>query len=610
VIKKILYLILLVGFILHQAAFSQAVLTASLNKNSVAVGEQFQLTYTINGNGRNFQGPDLRDFNLLGGPNQSSQIQIINGSYSQSLSFTYYLQAKAEGNYKIGFASIEADGKRIQSNGLIINVVKGNPAQSQNSNSGNQDNSGGLSDKNIFLRAEVNKTSVYRGEALTVTFKLYTNVNIVNYSIAKAPSLNGFWNQDVELPEQLQLQNATVDGINYKVGVLKKVILFPQQSGTLSIDPMELECIARVQVKGRRTDPFGAFQNDPFFNDPFFGFGGARDVKYAFKSNKVAIAVKELPAGAPATFNGSVGELSFDAKLDKNTTKANEPVSLKIKISGTGNLKLIEAPQIDFPGDIEAYDPKINDNIHVSESGVSGSKTIEYLLIPRHEGTYDLQPVTFSYFDLSKKQYISKTEGPFTLKVGRGSGNTIAVSPGINKSDFQLLGKDIRYIKITEPEFIHSTGRFFGSAGYYALIAAPFVLLGGVAWYKQKLMAMNSDVAGVKSRKATAMAVRRLSSAKKLMTSGQQSSFYEEVSKAMWGFMGDKLSIPPSELSKDKVYKELTSRNVNPEFVNTFISTLDECEMARFAGSVNGNTDNIYNKAVSSITNIEQSLKA
>ena len=602
ILRKLLFsLLVITGY----GSMAQAVLTATVSKNTMAVGEQFQLTYAINGSGQRFQGPELKDFYVLGGPNQSSSIQIINGNYSQSLSFTYYLQAKAEGNFKIGFATIDADGKRIQSNGLIINVVKGN-ANAQSGNTQAQSNPEGVTEKNLFLRAQVSKTNVYQGEALTVSFKLYTNVNIVNYTVSKMPSMAGFYNQEITLPEQLQLHNETVDGINYKVGELKKVVLFPQQSGVLSIDPMELECIARIQMKGgNKMDPFGMFQ------DPFFGFNSARDVKYAFRSNKVNINVKELPPNAPPGFNGSVGSLNFDATLDKKETKANEPVSLKIKISGSGNLKLVEAPEMSFPPDIESYDPKINDNLHITENGVSGSKTIEYLIIPRHEGTYDLEPITFSYFDLNKKQYISKTAGPFTLKVGKGIGGSGSASTEkISKSDFQLLGKDIRYIKIQEPEFIATTGNFYGSLPYYGLMFSPMLLFFGLLVYRNRMETINSDVVLLKSRKATAIALKRLKAAQKLLSANQQLALQEEISKAMWGYMSDKLAIPFADLSKGKIEGSLIAKKVNPEQINYFINTLDQCEMSRFAGTSAVIDADLYQHAVKAISDIEQSLKS
>ena len=605
-------LLLVCILILPIGVFAQPILTASIAKNTFAIGEQFQLTYSLNTSGNRFQGPDLKDFNVLGGPNQGSQIQIVNGNYSQSLNFTYYLQAKSEGTFKIGFASIDADGKRIQSNGLIVTVVKGNPNQQgqQSGNSQGQENAG-ISEKNIFLKAEVSKTNVYQGEALSVTFKLYTNVNIINYSVTKMPSIPGFWNQEIKLPEQLQLHNETVNGINYKVGELKKMVLFPQQNGNLTIDPMELECIARIQVKGRsRNDPFGMLQ-DPFFNDPFFGFGSARDVKYSFKSNKVNVNVKSLPPNAPAGFNGSVGELTFDAYLDKKETKANEPVALKIKISGNGNLKLIDAPVIDIPSDIESYDPKVSDNLHVSESGVTGSKSVEYLIIPRHEGIYDLGPITFSYFDLNKKQYVSRTAGPFTLKVGKGiGGNNSAVSGNISKSDFQLLGKDIRYIKLQEPEFINTTGNFYGSISYYSLVFAPLLLFFGLLTYRNKMEALNSDQILLKSRKATSVAQKRLKNARKLLETNQQHALQEEISKALWGYMGDKLAIPFADLSKEKIESSLNAKQVNQEYIKSFLSTLDQCEMSRFAGTTTLNDASLFDLAVKTISDIENSLKS
>jgi BatD DUF11 like domain len=489
-------------------------------------------------------------------------------------------------------------------------VVKGNSASSQQGKNNAAQESGGLTDKNIFLRAEINKSSLYQGEAVTVVFKLYTNVNIVNYTISKAPSMNGFWNQDMDLPEQLQLTNATIDGVNYKVGVLKKVILFPQQSGTLYIDPMEMECIARVQVKGRnRNDPFGAFQNDPFFNDPFFGFGSARDVKVSFKSNKLAVNVKALPDGAPDGFNGAVGQLSFDASLDKTETNANEPVSLKIKISGTGNLKLIEPPAMEFPGDIESYDPKINDNIRVNESGVSGSKTIEYLLIPRQEGTYELKQLSFSYFDLNKKQYVSKTAGPFKIKVGKGSNSSENIISSVGKSDFKLLGKDIRYIKVNDQELISASNGFYGSAAFYTLIALPFFAFGGILWYRYKMRVINSDIVSLKSRKATEVARKKLAVAQKHMNAGEKDAFYEEVSKAMWGFISDKLAIPPADLSRSRLAEELLGKKVSDDTISSFLKIMDECEMTRFAGTAGSDTSSIYQQALQSISVIEQSLK-
>ena len=296
ILNKLVILLLLLLFV-NAVALAQAVLTATVNKNAVSTSEQFQLTYSLNTSGRGFQGPDLKDFYVLGGPNQSTSMQFVNGSVSQSISFNYILQPKAEGTFKIGFASIEAEGKRIQSNGLIITVAKG-AAQAQQQQGGNrqqgqqQDDGAGLSEKNLFIRAETSKSNAYRGEAIVVSFKLYTNVNIINYSVEKMPSMNGFWSQDVSMPQQLEFHVTNIEGVQYKVADIKKVILFPQRSGALSIDPMEAEVIARVQVKRQSqggNDPF----NDPFFNNPFFN-NNVQDIKVPLKSDPIKINVKEL----------------------------------------------------------------------------------------------------------------------------------------------------------------------------------------------------------------------------------------------------------------------------------------------------------------------------
>lgn len=598
--------------------YAQATLSATVNKNSVSTGEQFQLTYSLNTSGNRFQGPDLKDFYVLSGPNQSTSMQFINGSMSQSISFSYILQPKAEGTFKIGFASIEAEGKRIQSNGIIMTVAKGT-GQAQQQQGGSkrqgqqqqqqQQQDGGLSEKNIFLRADVNKRIVYRGEPLVVSFKIYFNVQVYNPSIQKMPSLNGFWKQDFDMPQAIQSHEEVVDGVKYSVAELKKIILYPQQTGNLSIDPMELECIARVKVKSRThsNDPFGMF-NDPFFSDPFFG--GARDIKYACKSNKLTVNVKELPGNAPGGYTGSVGKFNFDASLDKSETKANEPVSLKIKINGTGNLKLIEAPEINFPPDLETYDPKIIDNSKPTINGATGSKTIEYLLIPRREGSYSLEPITFSYFDLEKKQYVSKTAGPFNLKVGRGSGSTAAFNSGMSKSDFQLIGKDIRYIKVEEPKFNTGYNSFYDSLPFYAMTVSPFLLFGGLLLYRRRREELNSDIRSLKRRKATAIAQKRLAGSKKLLDAGKHQSFYEEVFKALWGYLSDRLSIPVADLTKETVSTSLLSRRVSQESVDALLKCISDCEMARFGGMDQSSISNqVYNEALQVITRLEGEIK-
>jgi len=597
--------------VLAQAPF----LSATASKSTVSVGENFQLTYSLNASGKNFRGPELGDFIVLGGPNQSTSMQYVNGNFSQSVSFTYIVQAKLEGSFKISPATVEVEGKKVASNIINLTVVKGN-SQAQNptqkGNSQQQNSGNGLTDKNIFIRVLSNKSSVLEGEAITVTYKLYTNVSILNYSINKAPALTGFWNQDIEVPQPPQLTREVVDGIAYNTAIIKKQVLFPQQSGTLTLDPIELECIARIKVKSQRgNDPFGMF-NDPFFNDAFFG-SSVQDVKYSFKSNPTRITVRELPGIAPSTFAGAVGKLNFEATLDKTTTKENEPISLKIKINGSGNLKLASLPEINFPPDLETYDPKNTDNYKASDAGVSGSKTIEYLIIPRREGEYELEPITFTYFDLEKKQYVSKTKGPFKIKVGRGigGGSATATNNGVSKSEFQLIGKDIRYIKVSDPSFDDSANNFFGSLPFFSLILFPLIAVGGAAYYLKRKAFLEGNTVLMKSRNATALAKKRLSVAEKHLKEGKNHLVFEEISKSLWEYASNKLTIPLSELSKDTISAQLIAKKATSETVNNLLQTIQSCEMAQYAGlSASATPDSLYQQAIQVITKLEGEISA
>lgn len=605
--KLSVLLISLVVFLLSRDSIAQT-LSASVSRNPVSTGEQFQLIFSINANGNNFTPPSLNDFVVLSGPNQSTSMQFVNGSMSQSISLTYYLQAKSEGTFTIGAASIICGGKKITSAPFVLKVVKGT-SQAQgggNKQQGNDEYKQVTSD-NLFIKVNVDKTSVFLGEALVATYKIYTTVNIVNYAIPKMPAFTGFWTQDMQMPAQVQLHNEVVNGITYSVGELRKVLLFPQQSGTLTLDPMEVECIARIPVKRKQgNNPFDIF-NDPFFNDPFFG-NGARDMKVAIKSTPVKVTVKGLPSGAPSSFNGSVGRFNFESSLDKKETKTNEPVSLKIKISGKGNIKLIDAPTLNLPSDIESYDPKISENVSVSESGSSGTKTFEYLLIPRHQGTYDIEPVSFSYFDLEKKEYVSFNSPTYELKVAKGTDETAAVS-GASKADIQVLGSDIRFIKITPLRINTGGNTFYFSAQFFILLILPFILFIAAFIWRQRNRSLNSNIGLVKSRKANKMARKRLAIAGTLLQEKDKEKFYDEIFKALWGYISDKLGIPPADLSKDAAAEALRNKKVSDEAVNKIIATIDYCEFSRFAQQASGNSqEGIYKDALAVITKIEDEI--
>ena len=583
-------------------------LTASVSKNPVSTGEQFQLTFTVNANGTGFTPPPLNDFMVLSGPNQSTSMQFVNGNMSQSISLSYYLQAKTEGTFTIGAASISCSGKKITSAPLTLKVVKDTPPQQDGGGQqqGNDEYRQVTSD-NLFLKVSVDKSTVFQGEALVATYKIFTTVNIVNYAIPKMPALSGFWTQEMQMPPQVQLHNEVINGVTYSVGELRKVLLFPQQSGTLTLDPMQVECIARIPVKRKQSNnPFDIF-NDPFFNDPFFG-SGASDMKVAIKSAPVKITVKPLPSGAPEFFNGAVGHLSFEAALDKSETRTNDPVTLKIRISGKGNLKLIDAPVLNLPSDIESYDPKVNENVTSNVSGSSGTKIFEYLLIPRHQGTYEIDPVSFCYFDLDKRQYISFHSPRFELKVAKGSDESAAVS-GASKSDIQVLGNDIRFIK-TGPLHLNITGNtFYLSWRFFALFLLPFIIALLAYFWNRKNRELNSNIGLVKSRKANKMARKRLALAGKLLQPKDREKFYDEIFKALWGYISDKLGIPPADLSKESASLALREKKVSEESVKKIMEAISYCEFARFAPQDGSSSqENMYRDAIAIISNMENEI--
>lgn len=587
-------------------------LTAATNKNPVGVNEQFIVTFSVNANVSGFQAPSFKDFNILSGPNQSTSMQFINGAMSQSISFTYYLQARAEGTFRIDPATVSINNSAIKSNSLSITVVKGQGKTQSNSGQGggNDDaEDSGVSSNGVFLKVSVDKTSLYQGEALIATYKLYTRVNVINYSVEKLPAFNGFWSQELKMPEQLELRNETYNGQQYRVGIIKKVILFPQQSGALTLEPMQGTCIARVQAQRKRSDnPFDIF-SDPFFSDPFFG--GARDVKVAVKSEPVKVNVKALPPTSDPDFKGTVGNFTLQASLDKDQVKANDAVNLKIKISGRGNLKLIDPPSVNLPTDVESYDPKINDNLNVSESGVTGSKTFEYLLIPRHEGNYTIDPIHFTYFDLDKKQYVQLSSSAFNLLVKGITGDASAaqsVASYQNKTDVKLLGKDIRFIKTSPLTFV-SGGNFYGSGLFYLLLFLPLILFIALFFYKKRRDELNKNTSYVRSTKATKMAQKRLATAKQHLDQNKIDVFYEELFKALYGYSSNKLGIEVSDLTKENLAARMRERNVKEETLTKLMATIDTCEYARFASQMQtGSPEQVYAASVQIITELEDQL--
>lgn len=603
--KRVLKAFILSLIIFSNNIFTQEVsFVASSSANTISMGDQFEVTYTLNGNGKNFKAPNFEDFLVLSGPNQSQSIQIINGRLSQTISYSFILQPRSEGKFVIPPASIEVDGKKIQSNSLNIEVTKGStrPQSKSQTKSAEDENLLRQIAQNLFVKAIVDRNEVFQGEQLTVTYKLFTRLNIVNSNIDKIPAFTGFWKEEIELERNPNYSIETLDGVQYRTLPIKKIALFPQRSGTLEVEPMEVNFVVQVQLRRRTSDWF-----DQFFNDPFFG--NVINKEYKAQSNSLKIRVKPLPENPPSSFNGAVGKFNIDAWLDRTETKSNEPVTFKIKITGRGNIKLIEPLKINFPVDFESYEPKISDNINQKSSTVSGSRTFEYLLIPRRQGNYKIPTINFSYFDVVEKTYNTLTIPEMNLTVTKGADVLAGPVSGLTKEEIKLIGQDIRFIKSGKHQFIRHGKSFFGSTLFYLLFTSPFLVLIFSLLAIKKYESNLQNVLLYKNKRATKIAKKRLNLAKKLMDNGQKEKFYEEVSKALWGYLSDKLGIQPADLNRDTVKSALESKSVNEEIINKLQNTLEQCEFSRFAPSGDSvNMKNMYDDAIKLLIEIEEQI--
>lgn len=596
-ISIILLLTLLIGTVSSQTKF-----TASVNKNTVRQGEQFQVTFKINDSGDNFQPPSLAHFQVLSGPNQSTSMQWVNGNMSNSKSFSYVLAARNVGGHTIGSAKIKVGKKTYETKPIEINVVKGNVQQKQQGNQGQRQNNSAQTDLSqlVFLKCFVNKSKVAVGEQLIATYKLYYNANIGSLNLKELPPFTGFWAETVEIKQQTNREIEVVNGVRYNVAEIHKVILFPQSHGKLEVSPLVLDLVVEIKEPGRSRSVFDQF------------FGRHRNVSHTTASKPIKIEVSPLPSkGKPANFSGAVGSFNFNAELDRNNIKSNEAINLKVTVKGNGNLNLIDAPKINFPPDFEVYDPKIKNKTSVTASGMSGKKEFEYLIISRHGGDYTIDPISFTYFDPRAKKYVTKTSKQFDIHVERGADEGAAVSnfSGANKKDIKVIGSDIRFIN-TNTAQLRETGQYFmGSGLFYGIMSVPLVLFGFFMVTRKKLETYNSDTVKVRGRKANKMATKRLSAAEKHLKSGEQQAFYEEVFKALYGYLGDKLNIDVAQLSKDSIQQNLTSKNLPSGVIDELLVILDNCEMARFAPSSAGSEQSIYEQAVAIIGKIEEGIK-
>ena len=607
--RKIILLLLFITTTFTSWANDKITFTAAAPEVVVS-GDQFRLTFTVNSQKvRDFRAPSIKGFEVLMGPSRSTQssTQIINGNVTSTstITFTYILMAEKEGTYSIPGATIVADGNNYTSNSVSIKVLPPDQSAGQSNGRGgvssarNQANAGKITDKELFITATASKSKVYEQEAILLTYKIYTQVNLTQLH-GDMPDLKGFHTQEVELPSQKQWSLEHYNGKNYNTTVYSQYVLFPQQSGKLEIPSITFEGTISQLVAS--DDPF-----DAFFN------GGSNyiNIKKNIVTPKLTIDVKELPAGKPANFSGGVGEFTLSSSISTQELKTNDAVTIKLVISGTGNMKLINTPEVGFPQDFEIYDPKVDNKFNLTREGLTGTKVIEYLAIPRHAGTYTIPAIEFSYFDLKSQAYKTLKTDSYTLNVAKGEGNADQVIANFtSKEDLKVLGKDIRYIKTGNTHLTEKGKYFFGSTSYYVWYIIPLALFIGFMIIYRKQAMENANVAKVRTKKANKVATKRMKNAGKLLAEKKTEAFYDEVLKAMWGYISDKLNIPVSQLSKDNIEEELNKYGVSEDLIKAFISTLNECEFARYApGNQNEAMDKVYSSTIDIISKMENCIK-
>jgi hypothetical protein len=576
----------------------------------VAVGEQFRLTYTVNTqNASDFRAGNIPDeLEVLIGPNRSMQssYQMINGhtSSSSSITYTYIVCATKNGSFTIPPAHIVVGGKSIASNTLNIKVsgspqasAGGSPRHQRQDEQGEIRDAGSqISGSDLFIKVSANKKRVYEQEPILLTYKVYTLVGLTSLR-GDMPDLKSFYTQEVSLPTQKSFSIETFNGRPYKTTTWSQYVMFPQMTGKLQIPSITFEGI--VVQQNRNIDPFEAFFN---------GGSGYIEVKKKIIAPGIDIQVDPLPE-RPVGFSGGVGHFTVSAALNKTETKANDPVSLRITVSGVGNLKLIKQPQIELPKDFDKYEPKVTDKTKLTSNGIEGSMIYDILIVPRHQGHYELPPVSLTYFDTTAKAYKTVSSEPLSLDVAKGAGPG-AMSDYSGQQDLQELSRDIRHIKLGDARQQGMNEFFFGSVAYWvtlAIMAIVFISLFVI--FRQRAIE-NANVSKRRAGKANKVATKRLKKASKLMADNKPGEFYDEVLRALWGYVGDKLNIPVEQLSHDNISQRLNARGVGADTIAQFMGALDECEFERYApGDPMGNMSKVYEKAMTAIEQIEGTMK-
>lgn len=597
------------------SAFADDVVFKASAPKQVIVGRPFQLTYSINQRSRDLRAPEFTDFDVLSGPytSTSSSTSFVNGKRTSSFeqTYTYMLMARKAGTFTIGPATIKVDGENVQSNGVRIEVLPEDqqPAQSsQPSAAGNQQSagqssqssqSGSVSSENLFVRTIASKTRVHEQEALMVTYKLYfANVDVAQLTNnTKLPEFTGFLKQELEQGE-IQTELEHYNGRNYQTAVLYRTILYPQHSGEIKIDPANFEAVLRVQVQQRPRSIFDDF------------FGSYTNVTRMLTAPGVTIHVAALPSGKPAGFSGGVGRFTLTPSISQTEVQTNDAVTIKLDISGAGNMKLLKTPAIDWPEGFEPYDPKVTNDFRTTTSGVSGTKSIEYLAIPRSAGEYTIPAVKFSYFDIDEKAYKTLSTPEYTILVKRGAGSANdkveegAVISYTQKEDIKQLGSDIRYIDTKAPDG-KTEHRVQNTDWIWLWYVVPLIIAMILLIILRKQIKEAADINRMRYKRANKVAQKRLKAASAALKANDKDTFYAAIESAAWTYLSDRLSIPTADLNKENIASILRQKGVSEALIKDVMSVLSTAEFARYAPTTDHAMDDLYRDTTNLINNLE-----
>lgn len=605
--QRQLYLVIL---LLLSFAFAQAqnVTFKASAPSAVAKGDQFRLVYVLeNAEGKNLDAPStINGFEILYGPaiTSSSSTFIANGKADmrKTESYIFTLSATTEGTFTIPSATIQADGKTYTSNTVQIKVLPPDKTRQNNQPGRGQQSSvprsgsANITSSDAFIRVIPSKTKIREQEAFVVTFRFYTTLDVIDIGKIEFPEFDGFMVEDQDLPPARQLQMEHYNGRNYNVINLRRTLLFPQRSGKITIPSGKIEMLFRVMT--------GATYPTIFGPQPV-----ASEVRKMMTTSPLTIDVGELPAGKPNNFSNGVGTFSLRESITDTDIKANDPITLTLTISGTGNMKLLKNPELVLPKDFENYDPKITNNLNFTDNGLTGSRTIEYLFIPRYQGTYKIPPVEFSYFDTRSNSYKTLSTREYTINVARDPNAGANAATSFTQTEVEVE-QDIRHIKTGEPSFVSTTDFLVGSTAYYLWYIIPILLFITAFILYRKQIKKNADVIGMKTKRANKIAIKRLKQAKKHLDAQEKEKFYEEVLRATWGYLSDKLVIPVADLNRENIESEMTAYGADSKLINEFIYILDTCEFARYAPAESDTAmDELYATTVDAIGEMENGKK-